>query len=402
MSDPLIGGRPIRLDAHDKVTGRAAYPADLRPDGVLYGRVLRSPHPHARIVGVDTRRAEAHPGVFAVLTGADLERWCNPMATAPEGWGPYTLAVGKVRFVGEPVAAVAASSRYVAEDACELIDVEYELLPVVADPCVATDPETILLFEERGTNLMLDRAFTWGDIDGVFAAAAHVFSAKFRWNRVGANPTETFGCVCQWDLTDNSLLCHGSYQVPSFWGLARSFSLNLPANKVKVVSHPHGGAFGGKGGARATDIAALLSRKTGGLPVKYIEDRMEYLLAGGGQSWDRYYDAAVAVNADGTVTGLRVRLLDNAWRIREAVTEMDFQTTHFRTPIVPIIMDAPDKAQGLSRFLEENGVIAPFMNYPVRKAMHQIRIAVSASHTDDQISQLLGLLKQWKDTHESN
>ncbi len=99
---------------------------------------------------------------------------------------------------------------------------------------------------------------------------------------------------------------------------------------------------------------------------------------------------------------LRVRLLDNAWRIREAVTEMDFQTTHFRTPIVPIIMDAPDKAQGLSRFLEENGVIAPFMNYPVRKAMHQIRIAVSASHTDDQISQLLGLLKQWKDKHESN
>jgi 7-keto-8-aminopelargonate synthetase-like enzyme len=81
---------------------------------------------------------------------------------------------------------------------------------------------------------------------------------------------------------------------------------------------------------------------------------------------------------------------------------MDFQTTHFRTPIVPIIMDAPEKAQGLSRFLEENGVIAPFMNYPVRKAMHQIRIAVSASHTDDQITQLLGLLKQWKDKHESN
>jgi 7-keto-8-aminopelargonate synthetase-like enzyme len=100
--------------------------------------------------------------------------------------------------------------------------------------------------------------------------------------------------------------------------------------------------------------------------------------------------------------GLRTRLLDNAWRIREAVTEMDFQTTHFRTPVIPVIFDTPEKARGLSRYLEENGVIAPFMNYPVRKAMHQIRIAVSASHTDDQISMLLELLKQWKDKNESN
>ncbi len=278
---------------------------------MLHCAILRSPHPHARIVRIDTSRAEAHPGVAAVLTGADLERWCNPMVTAPAGWGPYSLAVGKVRFVGEPVAAVAASSRYIAEDACELIDVEYELLPVVADPCVATDPGSALLYEENGTNLMLDRAFTWGDIDGVFAAADQVFSAKFRWNRVGANPTETFGCVCQWDLVQDRLTCHGAYQTPGFMALGRAHTLKLAANQVNIISHPQGGGFGGKGGPRGTDIAALLSRKAGGRPVKYIEDRMEYLLAGGGQSWDRYYDAALAVKADGTVTGFRVKLLDD-------------------------------------------------------------------------------------------
>lgn len=99
---------------------------------------------------------------------------------------------------------------------------------------------------------------------------------------------------------------------------------------------------------------------------------------------------------------LRTDVLDKAWTLREAVTAMDFTTTHFRTPIVPLIFDSPEKARGLSVFLEENCVIAPFMNYPSRQAMHLVRIAVSAIHTDDQISLLLGLLKQWKDKYESN
>jgi len=307
----FVGKEVRRVEDRALVTGRAEFIDNLTLPGMLHCAILRSPHPHARIVRIDTSRAEAHPGVAAVLTGADLERWCKPMATAPEGWGPYSLAVGKARFVGEPVAAVAATNRYVAEDACELIDVDYELLPVVADPCVATHPGTALIFEERGSNLMLDRAFTWGDIDGVFAAAAHVFSGKFRWNRVGANPTETFGCVCQWDLVEDRLTCHGAYQTPGFMALGRAHTLRLASNRINIVSHPQGGGFGGKGGPRGTDIAALLSRKAGGRPVKYIEDRMEYLLAGGGQSWDRYYDASVAVQADGTVTGLRVQLLDD-------------------------------------------------------------------------------------------
>lgn len=306
-----VGKEVNRIEDPGLVTGTVEFIDNLSLPGMLHCAILRSPHPHARIVGIDASAALEMPGVHAVLTGEDVKRWCNPVFTAPEGWGAYCMGVDKVRFVGEPVAAVAADSRYLAEDALELIQVEYELLSPVVTPAEAMAPDAPVLFEERGTNVIQSRTYNWGEVDKVFAEADHVISNTFRWNRVGANPTETFGCICQWDLTDHSLTCRGSYQTPRFMSLGRGASLNLPANKVKIITHAQGGGFGGKGGPRGTDIAALLSRKAGGRPVKYIEDRMEYLLAGGGQSWDRYYEAALAVKADGTVTGFKVKLVDD-------------------------------------------------------------------------------------------
>jgi len=305
-------GKPVnRVEDPALVSGTVEFIDNLSLPGMLHCAILRSPHPHARILSVDVSAAQAAEGVIAVISGEDIKRWCSPGFTAPEGWGNYCMAVDKVRFVGEPVAAVAASSRYLAEDALELLHIEYEPLPPVGNPEQALAPDAPLVFEERGTNVMLARKYNWGEVDRVFAEADRIVSRRFRWNRVGANPTETFGCICQWDLADNSLTCRGSYQTPRFMGIGRAASLNLPANRVRIIPHPSGGGFGGKGGPRGTDIAALLSRKSGGRPVKYIEDRMEYLLAGGGQSWDRYYDAALAVKADGTVTGFRVRLVDD-------------------------------------------------------------------------------------------
>ncbi len=305
-------GRPVkRIEDPALVTGTAEFIDNFSLPNMAHCAILRSPHPHARIVRVDTSAAEALEGVVAVLTPEDVRRWATAHVTSPAGWGRHCVATDKVLFVGEPVAAVAATSRALAEDACELIEVEYQVLPPIGAAPAALAAGAPVLWEEHGTNVIQSRTYDWGDVDRVFAEADHVVTNSFRWNRCGANPTETFGCVCQWDLTDHSLLIHGSYQVPGFWALARSISLNLPANKVKVVGHPQGGAFGGKGGARATDIAALLSRKSGGLPVKYTEDRMEYLLAGFSQSWDRRYEAALALQADGTMTGFKVKLLDD-------------------------------------------------------------------------------------------
>jgi carbon-monoxide dehydrogenase large subunit len=306
-----VGRAVPRVEDKALVSGHAEFIDNLTLPGMLHCAILRSPYAHARIARIDTSRAQAHPGAAAVVTGADAARWTRPASTAPPGWGTRCLAEDKVRFVGEPVAAVAATSRAAAEDALELIDVDYEPLPAVVDAFKALRPDAPRIFEEHESNVMYQRLFTWGDVDAAFREADHVFSERFRWHRVGANPLETFGVISQWDLVEGTLTCHGAFQAPSFMALGRAATFNLPTNRVRLIAHPHGGSFGGKGGGRGTDIAALLSRKAGGRPVKWIEDRVEYLLAGGGQAWDRHYEASLAVKNDGTVTGLRVKLLDD-------------------------------------------------------------------------------------------
>lgn len=314
----FLGRGQRRIEDPALLTGRTRFIDDVELPRMLHCAILRSPFAHARVAAVDTREAEALPGVVAVVTGADALRWSHPAQSSPEGWGTHCIATDKVRYVGEPVAAVAATSRYVAEDAIELITVDYEPLDAVADPIAAMAPGGPLVIDEKGTNVMMERVFTWGDVDGAFARADHVLTEKFRWHRMGANPTETFGCIGEWDPLDLRLTVRGSIQSPSMFGLGRAATFGLPSNKVNVITHPHGGSFGGKGGTRGTDVACLLSRKAGGRPVKWIEDRIEYLTGGGGQAWDRHYEAKLAVMDDGTVTGLHVGLVDDLGATGEA------------------------------------------------------------------------------------
>ncbi len=318
-SNPRYIGRGLnRVEDPALLTGRSQFIDDVTQPGMLHCAILRSPHAHARIVSVDTSEAEGLAGVVAVATGEDARRWTNPAPTLPEGWGGHCIATEKVRFVGEPVAAVAAVSRYVAEDALELIRVEYEPLEAVVDAHAAAVCKSPLIFEEHGSNVMLKRVFTWGEVDQAFAAADHVVTESYRWNRLGANPLETFGCIAKWDVLDNSLTLWASVQSQSHVALARSAVLGIPSNRVRVISQAHGGSFGGKGGFRGPDIAAILSRKADGRPIKWIEDRIEYLSAGAGQSWDRHYQVALALREDGTITGLKVKLLDDLGATAEA------------------------------------------------------------------------------------
>ena len=293
------------------LTGRAEFIDNLTLPGMLHCAMLRSPHAHARIKKIDTSAAEKLPGVHGVVTGADAQALTAPLASYPEGWGGYCIAVGKALYVGHIVAAVAATSRYVAEDALELIEVEYEPLPPVMDPFKAMQPDSPLINEARGSNIIFQKTFAWGDVDAAFNDADHIFSENFRWHRVGANPMETFGVVSQWDPLEKGLTCHGSFQAQGQFALALAMNMQLPSHKVRLISHPHGGSFGGKGHVPGLTITSLLSRKLGGPPVKWIEDRMEYLMGGGGQSWDRHYEVALAVKRDGTMTGLRVKLVDD-------------------------------------------------------------------------------------------
>ncbi|RMF23997.1 MAG: xanthine dehydrogenase family protein molybdopterin-binding subunit [Deltaproteobacteria bacterium] len=306
-----IGKHVERLEDPQLVTGRTKFIDNVTLPDMVHCAMLRSPHAHARIRSIDTSRAEALPGVVAVVTGRDVLERTQPMGGFPEGTGAYCMATEKATYVGEPVAAVAAVDRATAEDATELIEVDYEVLPAVVDGRQAMQPDAPIVIESLGTNVPLHRTFTWGDVDAAFASADHVFEQSFRWHRMGANPIETFGCICQWDTLTGEVTVHGSVQSPRLTALAVAGVLGVPSNKLRLISYQRGGSFGGKGNPRAINIVCLLSLKAGGLPVKWIEDRMEYLMAGASQAWDRYYEAQLAVRSDGTVTGLRIKLIDD-------------------------------------------------------------------------------------------
>ncbi len=307
----FVGKEVNRVEDPHLVTGQAPFIDNLSQPGMLHCAFLRSPYAHARIKSIDTSEAERLPGVVAVVTGEDAKRMTNPVPTVPEGWGSYCLATDKVRFVGEPVAAVAAESRYIAEDAVELIQVEYEPLPPVVDARKAIEPDAPLVFEERGTNVMFARDFKWGEVDRAFSEADRVFTQTLRWHRLGANPMETFGVIAKWDPVEESVTLWAAVQSQSHMAMGVAQVLGLPSHKVRVIAQPHGGSFGGKGGFRGSFVTSMLSRKTGGRPIKWTEDRMEYLMAGGSQAWDRHYRVSLAVKNDGTITAMKVELLDD-------------------------------------------------------------------------------------------
>jgi CO/xanthine dehydrogenase Mo-binding subunit len=307
----FLGRNVPRIDDAALVTGSVEFIDNVSMPGMLHAAIKYGGLAHARILRIDTSRAEALPGVVAVVTGDDVRRTTNPSGGFPEGTGAYCMATDKVHYAGEPVAAVAAVSRQVAEDAAELIDVEFEPLAPASDTLEAMKAGSPLVIEALGTNVVLQRSFCWGPVADAFAHSDRIFSERFRWNRVGANPMETFGCICRWDLLDGGLTVQASVQAPQMYAMQAAGVLGIPTNKVRLTSTQRGGSFGGKGNARGIAITSLLSRKAGGRPVKWIEDRMEYLTSGNSQAWDRHYEARIAVNRDGIVNGLHVALIED-------------------------------------------------------------------------------------------
>src|SRR5215471_10620397 len=165
LSQPRYLGKDMaRIEDATLLTGRAEFADNVAFPGMLFAAILRSPHAHARIKRIDTSKARALAGVVAIATGEDAKAWSEPVPGFPIGWAGHCLALDKVRFVGEPVAAVAATSRYIAEDALDLIDVEYELLAPIVDPQKALDLDSPIVWEHQGSNLIYHRLFTFGAV----------------------------------------------------------------------------------------------------------------------------------------------------------------------------------------------------------------------------------------------
>jgi len=191
-----LGKSLNRVEDPRFLRGEGRYVDDIKLPNMAHAAIVRSPHAHARIVNVDTSKAAALPGVLAVVTGKDVSERAAPLPSF--GAGPIVqdlIATEKVRHIGEAVAAVVAENRYIAEDACDLIEVEYEQLPVVLDPAEARKEGATLVHNALGTNVAYERTFTFGDVEQAFADATRKVQAELRWPRSTAMPMETNGAI---------------------------------------------------------------------------------------------------------------------------------------------------------------------------------------------------------------
>lgn len=281
-------GRPLpRIDGLEKVTGRAMYIDDLKFSDVLYGKILRSPHAHARIRKIDTSKAEDLPGVRAVVTGKDA-----PFLGGEAIKDQPFLAIDKVRYVGEAVAAVAADTKEIASGAIKLIDVEYELLPAVLDVMEALKPDAPLVHEELHTyahmpivtvvphtNICAKFEFKQGDIERGFLESDYVYEDTFRFPTGHHCQIEPFGAVAQVSVT-GKITVWVANDAPHRLRKDLADAIGIPFEKLRVICPPFmGGGFGGKGGLKVEPVCIALAMHTQGKPVKIILDRQEVFMA---------------------------------------------------------------------------------------------------------------------------
>ena len=309
-----IGKSMKRVEDPRLLTGKGVYIDDVVLPNMAHAAILRSPYAHAKIVSIDKTRAEELPGVVAVVTGADSEDLCGALPTfSNPPILQYPIARDRVRHVGEAVVAVVAEDRYIAEDAIDLIDVEYEPLPVVSDLEEALNSKggEVLHPDVGDTNVFLDRNFKFGPVDEDFKRAELVIKRRLRWNRSGGTPMETAGAVGVYDAGTGSYTIHSNMSAFNWVGYLLAMSLNVPSHKLNVVPTLAGGSFGTKFFLHKVPIlAAILSRATG-RPVKFIEDRLDNTLNSDHHGSDRVYNAALALNKDGTLLSLKSHVIDD-------------------------------------------------------------------------------------------
>ncbi|HEY1291520.1 MAG TPA: xanthine dehydrogenase family protein molybdopterin-binding subunit [Chloroflexota bacterium] len=310
-----IGASVHRVEDQRILRGRGHYIDDLKLPGMLHAAFVRSPHAHARITRIETSAAKALPGVVAVFTAPDIEAVTDPLANQPmpghKSPSIYGLTGDKVRLVGDVVAIVIAESRYLAEDGCDLVEVEYEPLEAVSTIAQALAPSSPPIFDDLGDNVAIDFPQTFGDVDGAFAKADRVIKHTFHQHRYAHVPMEGRGGVADYDPGTGNLTYHTANQAPQVFRMVLSHALRVPVHQLRVVnSQDIGGAFGSKAQVYREDLAILAASKILGRPVKWVEDRRENLTASG-QAREDDVTVEAAVKNDGTLLGLRIDLVMN-------------------------------------------------------------------------------------------
>jgi len=306
-----VGERTPRVEDARLLTGRGRYVDDLDLRGTVHAAFVRSQVPHGRLLGVDAGEARRAPGVLLVLTADDLAAeagWFQP--GGPEGLakpGYPPLASGKVRYAGEPIAIVVAESRALAEDACELVEVDVEPLRAVTGIDAALDPSAPAVFEELGTNVVFHDEHVYGDPDSAFGRADRVVTLHIANQRVANVPLEGRAGLAEPGPGAGELTYHVAHQNPHAIRASLSALMREPLERFTIRCGDIGGSFGQKAYTMREDVCVCVAARRLGRPVKWIEDRAENLLAAG-HARDDVLDLEAAVTDEGTILGVRVRM----------------------------------------------------------------------------------------------
>src|SRR5947209_2911837 len=333
MGAKFFGAAVKRREDPRFLLGEGRFVDDVTVPGMLHASFLRSPHAHARIVKIDTAAASASPGVVRVLTFKDLERWMKPLplfGAVPPGLGAvvkfdirqapqWALCRDRVRYVGEIVAMVVADSAERAEDAVDLIEVEWDLLAPVVDMTRAAEPGAPLIHPEWGSNVGIGFTHSIGDADRAFAQADATVAETFHIQRYVGMPLEGRGVVAAWDRRDGTMTTWNSTQVSHFVQQGLTGALGLPPHKIRVIAPDLGGGFGTKASGYAEDALVPIASVALGRPVKWIESRREHM-SSAAHARHQVHAISLAARRDGTILAVRDRIrLDlgayNVWGV---------------------------------------------------------------------------------------
>jgi carbon-monoxide dehydrogenase large subunit len=321
--ETLVGKRIRRREDPRLITGTATYVDDIKMPGMHYASIVRSPHAAANIKSIDISKAAKHPGVAAVFVGRDTEK-VGPVpcgASLPGLRVPHhhILAIDRVYFVGHPVAVVVATDRYIAADAADLVEVDWEVLPAVADPVKAITPGAPAVHPQWPDNKAFDFHQEHGEIDKAFAEADVVIKQRITSQRLIPSAMETRGVVAEWHAADRALNLYSSSQIPHLLRTLVAMMLGLEENRLRVVVPEVGGGFGSKLNVYAEEALMGFVAMKIGKPVKWIESRRENFLCtihGRGH----VDDYEIAAKKDGTITGIKLHIMQDLGAYHQLLT----------------------------------------------------------------------------------
>jgi 2-furoyl-CoA dehydrogenase large subunit len=325
-----VGRAATRVEDAALLSGRGGFTDDVgvKP-GTLHAAILRSPHGHAEILSIDSSKALSLAGVRAVLTGADVAAWATPFAVGvKQPMEHWPMAIERARYVGEPVAVVMAESRYIAEDALDLIKVSYRQLAAVVDPELALAAEAPVLHAAVGSNLVNDRHFRYGEPEAAFAAAARTVSIKVHYPRNSCTPIECFAVVAEYLAGDEGYDVLSNFQGPFALHPVMARALKVPGTRLRLrAPRDSGGSFGTKQAVSTYVVLLCLASRKAGAPVKWIEDRLEHL-QGSVSSTNRVTTIEAALTNDGEITALRYHQIDDCGAYLRAPEPATFYRMH--------------------------------------------------------------------------